>query len=712
MRASKVRNIMPAAHAGGVAAMDAVAESPCPVTAAADVDHRARAPQLRQRAPTESSAGSESRPARLGAGRRAANTARSRQYLARWTPEEDAVLLEHVMAHGTAEWGQLRASGRLPLRDNKACCNRFLLLKKYASAASCYLNGMLQPLPDAQEVAVSREAIGPVSPARRSPLISVHALVSPLRVPRRKFLQLDDQPQLHQQHQEQQHYQHYQQPQQHQHLCNGQLLQQHDISPWPCPQHHAHPAALPCCFQPAGTAPHLIATAAQAYPQAAQARQQSMARHGGWEGEWIGSKADWGSPEGAMWWEGVMHPHGLGGALMGARGWDGAMACGGVSESVRGKSAREQCNVVLLQRHTDAVKQKQQNYSDGVRPYMEQAVKASACAAPSACCAEVHPRPVPAAITTAPSHPPLAALHPAASPLLLPSLPPSTHVDPASPLSASSSNDHALPLLQPLPRPLLPPAAHLHAPQPLAALRCTNVAPPAALHPASAAAAPAAAACVGAGPLNRLSQADLDRWVLEQVGIMVGGQGGAAPGCMTLLADARGGGDGGVDGELGGMRYAEWEGEGMVGHGGKGTRLSDGGEWDEQQGEACTWEGYGIHCGGWMGGGEGGGGKRLEQEGERVMLNQECGELHAVAKEGFQAYDLDAMSISNGQLLRALQSVASAEDIDGFVDQYGFGGGGCAASPASPPPPSPTAAAAAEGGGCVWVDGVVLGGGV
>ncbi|CAI5494254.1 unnamed protein product [Closterium sp. Naga37s-1] len=110
--------------------MDAVAESPCPVTAAADVDHRARAPQLRQRAPTESSAGSESRPARLGAGRRAANTARSRQYLARWTPEEDAVLLEHVMAHGTAEWGQLRASGRLPLRDNKACCNRFLLLKR------------------------------------------------------------------------------------------------------------------------------------------------------------------------------------------------------------------------------------------------------------------------------------------------------------------------------------------------------------------------------------------------------------------------------------------------------------------------------------------------------------------------------------------------------------------------------------------------------
>ncbi|CAI7884590.1 unnamed protein product [Closterium sp. NIES-53] len=169
---------------------------------------------------------------------------------------------------------------------------------------------------------------------------------------------------------------------------------------------------------------------------------------------------------------------------------------------------------------------------------MEQAVEGSACAAPSTCSAEVHPHPAPAAITTAPRHPPLAALHPAASPLMLSSLPPSTHVDPASPLFASSSNDHALPLLQPLPRSLLPPAAHLHTPQPLAALRCTNVAPPAALHPASAAAAPAAAACVGAGSLNRLPQVDLDMWILEHVGLVVGGQGGAVPGCMMLLADA------------------------------------------------------------------------------------------------------------------------------------------------------------------------------
>lgn len=54
----------------------------------------------------------------------------SRHYIARWTPEEDAILLEHVMAHGTSQWGLLQRSGRLPLRDNKACCNRFILLKR------------------------------------------------------------------------------------------------------------------------------------------------------------------------------------------------------------------------------------------------------------------------------------------------------------------------------------------------------------------------------------------------------------------------------------------------------------------------------------------------------------------------------------------------------------------------------------------------------
>ncbi|CAI7778096.1 unnamed protein product [Closterium sp. NIES-53] len=54
----------------------------------------------------------------------------ARHYIARWTPEEDAILLEHVMLHGTSQWGLLQRSNRLPLRDNKACCNRFILLKK------------------------------------------------------------------------------------------------------------------------------------------------------------------------------------------------------------------------------------------------------------------------------------------------------------------------------------------------------------------------------------------------------------------------------------------------------------------------------------------------------------------------------------------------------------------------------------------------------
>ncbi|CAI5996549.1 unnamed protein product [Closterium sp. NIES-64] len=514
--------------------MEVVAESPCPYTAAADVGLRARAPQLRQRAPAEApAAGSEPRLARPGAGRRAANATRSRQYLARWTPEvssprpsvsspsnrlvsslrratrdgclncsrpphlrwraqEDAILLEHVMAHGTAEWGQLRASGRLPLRDNKACCNRFLLLK-------------------------------------------------------RKFLQLDD-------HQQQEpHYQpHYEQPR-----------QQHDTSPWPRRQHDAHPANLPCCLQPADTALHLMATAPHAYPQAAQARQHSAARHSGWKGEWRGSL------EGVAWWEGVVDPR-LGSTLTVAHAWDGAVACGRVSESVCSKSAWVQGNAVRLQQQTAVVKQQQQQiHAGGVWACVEQAVKASASAAPSACCAVLQP--------------------PSASPAL--------------PTASSRLSHCPLGLLHP------------DAPLPLAALRGTTAAP--------AAAGAAIDACVRAGPSDGQSQADMDRWVLEQVGLMVGGQEGTAPGGGTLLADVRGGGGVGVGGGLGEMEIAAGDGGGMVGHGGKRTRVSGGGKWDEQHGEACMWEGPGSHCGGR---------KRVEQEGEPAMLSQEDGHWQAVAK--------------------------------------------------------------------------------
>ncbi|GJP31535.1 hypothetical protein CLOM_g13019 [Closterium sp. NIES-68] len=47
-----------------------------------------------------------------------------------WTPEEDKILLNHVMRYGSRYWGLLQATGQLPQRDQKSCCNRFLLLKK------------------------------------------------------------------------------------------------------------------------------------------------------------------------------------------------------------------------------------------------------------------------------------------------------------------------------------------------------------------------------------------------------------------------------------------------------------------------------------------------------------------------------------------------------------------------------------------------------
>ncbi|CAI5998538.1 unnamed protein product [Closterium sp. NIES-64] len=45
--------------------------------------------------------------------------------------QEDTILLNHVMAHGSSKWHDLHRSRRLaPHRDAKACCNRFLLLKR------------------------------------------------------------------------------------------------------------------------------------------------------------------------------------------------------------------------------------------------------------------------------------------------------------------------------------------------------------------------------------------------------------------------------------------------------------------------------------------------------------------------------------------------------------------------------------------------------
>ncbi|CAI7887280.1 unnamed protein product [Closterium sp. NIES-54] len=57
-------------------------------------------------------------------------TSTARQAGPLWNATEDVILLNHVARHGTSQWGVLQASGLLPRRDNKACCNRFIVLKR------------------------------------------------------------------------------------------------------------------------------------------------------------------------------------------------------------------------------------------------------------------------------------------------------------------------------------------------------------------------------------------------------------------------------------------------------------------------------------------------------------------------------------------------------------------------------------------------------
>lgn len=61
-----------------------------------------------------------------------------------WTPQEDLILLQHVAKHGTRNWGSLQAGGLLPIRDQKACCNRFILLKKRCVKDKKSLSQLLQ----------------------------------------------------------------------------------------------------------------------------------------------------------------------------------------------------------------------------------------------------------------------------------------------------------------------------------------------------------------------------------------------------------------------------------------------------------------------------------------------------------------------------------------------------------------------------------------
>ncbi|CAI5488263.1 unnamed protein product [Closterium sp. Naga37s-1] len=75
-----------------------------------------------------------------------------------WTPEEDKILLNHVMRYGSRYWGLLQATGQLPQRDQKSCCNRFLLLKKRCLGTT-----------SAVVVDASHAAAAPAQPAAQTP---------------------------------------------------------------------------------------------------------------------------------------------------------------------------------------------------------------------------------------------------------------------------------------------------------------------------------------------------------------------------------------------------------------------------------------------------------------------------------------------------------------------------------------------------------------
>ncbi|CAI7895765.1 unnamed protein product [Closterium sp. NIES-53] len=494
--------------------------------------------------------------------------------------QEDAVLLEHVMVHGTAEWGQLRASGRLPLRDNKACCNRFLLLKKYASAASCYLNGMLQPLPasycsrgmlqslpTAQEVCYSRFLL-----LKRYATVASYCsrgMLQPLPTAQEvcysRFLLLKRYATVAS-------------------YCSRGMLQ-----PLPTAQEHPpHPSARLRGLQPRHTAFHsspcnlagttpagvsleasvgafvkaidsLHATAArlqQPHPRMLeQTPVRPMAAHG-WQED--------GAPL-----HGVIEPW-LDNALIGPCVHYNAAGFECASERKRIKSAGAECHAQHGQERWHAFMQQpqqqqhlqpqqsqkqqqlhtqqqpQQKLEDSMqfRRCSEQSVK-TCTSSSSALSSWFRVSDPPSATTTtvtftlsnAPPH----LIPTAAPPSLAPSPPaPTTSnsiaAQPAAQTTPQSAGQHHVPSALSPPSPLTLPAIPASSPRP-----CNNAAaappsvplPPA--HPAtpSPPATPVppplagadAATSVGAGAQEGQREADLDRWILEQVGLMAGGQG-------------------------------------------------------------------------------------------------------------------------------------------------------------------------------------------
>ncbi|CAI5469021.1 unnamed protein product [Closterium sp. Yama58-4] len=94
--------------------------------------------------------------------------ARTRSFGRAWTPEEDRKLLLHVAAHGTRQWRAVVNAGLLPGRDTKACCNRFIILKRKYFSFQERLQGKPSPSP-ARPIHFPHPAAPPLPPSATPP---------------------------------------------------------------------------------------------------------------------------------------------------------------------------------------------------------------------------------------------------------------------------------------------------------------------------------------------------------------------------------------------------------------------------------------------------------------------------------------------------------------------------------------------------------------